>query len=240
MKEKIKIMKTRPQVTEEEIKAFMDFDALLEQKDKMLLQRGRIRRVRNLFIGLACLVAIPATVLLLRESGQQTMRQTAEMNILQPSTQSPVGHDSVTSEQVLQEKETPAPEEIGKKPTVLKQDTSHPEDNPVTKEPQQLPSPVYVQAEPVAGYPALYDYFDKDLVYPGAAVKDRVEGVVNVAFVIDTTGKAVSITVENSLGPLFDKEVIRLIEHMPPWRPASYNGRPVQSKISLPITFSVK
>jgi TonB family protein len=98
---------------------------------------------------------------------------------------------------------------------------------------------VYRQAEPRDGYPVLYAYFEKNLVYPRAAVKDSVEGVVNVVFSIDAEGKPKNITIENSLGPLFDQEAVRLLNNMPLWKPASYNGKVVPSKISLPITFAL-
>jgi hypothetical protein len=34
--------------------------------------------------------------------------------------------------------------------------------------------------------------------------------------------------------------VFRVIRNMPAWRPAYYNGKVVKSKVSLPLTFSLK
>jgi TonB family protein len=109
---------------------------------------------------------------------------------------------------------------------------SHPED--------QTPENVYEQATPLSGYPALYEYFNDALVYPAEHVGDSIHGDVTVIFVIDVAGKPVNIQVEKSLGPRFDAEAIRVINNMPAWEPAKFNGKPVPSKIRLPLTFETE
>ena len=237
MKEKIKIMKTRPAVTEEEIKSFMDFDALLEKKEKLAGKRRNIRRVRDLFIGLTCLLAIPSFIILF--SDRPAKEQPAQVSIAPPrSSTSSAAVDSLQTVKQAREEQTPPLKK--EKPISNRENTALEKEREGVKDRAAQPQAVYVQAEPMDGYPALYDYFDKNLTYPAAAAKDGVEGVVDVGFVIDTNGKAIRITVDNSLGEVFDQEIVRLVEKMPPWRPAYYNGKPVQSKISLPITFSAK
>jgi TonB family protein len=99
--------------------------------------------------------------------------------------------------------------------------------------------PAYQQAEPLDGYSSLYDYFSANLVYPSESVKDSVEGVQTVKFIINTDGKPENIEIINSLGPLFELEAKRVIESMPQWQPAMLNGKPVPSQISLPVTFRI-
>lgn len=99
---------------------------------------------------------------------------------------------------------------------------------------------VYIQAEPIDGYEALYAYFGKELIYPEAAVKDSVEGVMVVKFLINKEGKPEKIQTSGSLGVLFEKEAVRLIEHMPLWKPATLNGKPVVSRLSIPLTFQLQ
>lgn len=99
---------------------------------------------------------------------------------------------------------------------------------------------VYVQAEPVEGYEALYAYFGSELIYPEAAVKDSVEGVLIVKFLINKEGRPEQIQISGSLGNLFEKEAVRLIEHMPLWKPATLNGKAVTSKLSIPLTFQLQ
>lgn len=98
----------------------------------------------------------------------------------------------------------------------------------------------FVPAEPAAGYPALYDYFAKELNYPQQSIKDSVQGVILVSFVINAEGKPEQVSTDHLLGEAFEREAIRLIEQMPAWKPALLDGSPVSSKVSVPITFSVK
>ena len=240
MKPKIKIMKTGPQVTEQEINAFMDFDALLKEKEAQLQTRRRTNRLAKR-TGVACLAVLVGIIALTLKNGRHI--------ILAPG-----GNESIvlvpTETRVDSLQATIPPRESPKNDTETQQtpvkEKSSPPDktevvaHSVPKAETQPPGPVYVQAEPVAGYPALYAYFERELRYPLAHAKDSVEGVVTVAFVIDLTGKATTITIESSLGDAFDLEVRRLIQNMPLWQPATYNGNAVKSKVSLPITFSVK
>ena len=99
---------------------------------------------------------------------------------------------------------------------------------------------VYLQAEPVNGYAALYDYFKKNIKYPAEAVKDSVEGVLTVSFIVTESGTPEKIEVSQSLGQAFDQVAIELIRNMPEWKPAMLNGKPVKSRISLPVTFELK
>jgi TonB family protein len=98
----------------------------------------------------------------------------------------------------------------------------------------------FTEAEPVDGYPALYEYFDHELKYPVNVVRDSVEGVVTVSFAINQDGKPGLIKIENSLGTMFDKECERVIESMPSWKPATINGKPISTRLSIPLTFKIK
>ncbi|HEX6226089.1 MAG TPA: energy transducer TonB, partial [Chryseolinea sp.] len=98
----------------------------------------------------------------------------------------------------------------------------------------------YVQAEPAQGYSVLYNFFSTNLKYPPEGLKDSIQGVQTISFVINTMGKPEDITIVNSLGKSFDEESTRLVENMPDWKPAMLDGKPVASKISLPITFQIQ
>lgn len=98
----------------------------------------------------------------------------------------------------------------------------------------------YLQAQPRQGYDHLYSYFNENLAYPAHALKDSVEGISTVSFTIDENGQVSRITVTQSLGAEFDKEAVRLIREMPAWQPATFNGRPVASQLSVPLTFQLK
>ena len=240
MKENIRIMKTPPPITDEEINSFMDFDDLLRKKNVFDRSRHQLRRVRNLTLILVAAVALPSALWLCRDK-PQSRSGGGENKLKQPKVVAAKPRSPDTLDLHAPENQMPSGRErtpkTGKSgPAKLKMQQSATLPAVIDTAGAQ---PVYVQAEPTDGYPALYNYFSKNLRYPLSAVGDSVEGVVTVAFIIDLSGKAKQIVVENSLGTEFDKEVVRLMENMPLWKPASYGGKPVQSKISLPITFNL-
>lgn len=98
----------------------------------------------------------------------------------------------------------------------------------------------YVDAIPVDGIAALYDYFDSTLKYPEEALPDSIQGVTLVTFTINVQGKAEKVVIEKSLGEMFDQEALRVINGMPIWHPASINGQDIKSKVSIPLTFRIE
>ena len=241
MKAKIKIMKTRPVLSEDEVRSFMDFDALLADNDARLQERRIFRNVRNVCMGIACVLTIPALIFFIRFQQSEGTPEKKHVSAPESATPQEMTVDSSlqnTADPLL--KKDPTYVSPTEKETDAKNNLTRP-DKPAPKAaaPPTNKDPVYVQAEPAEGYPSLYRYFDDHLVYPSEAVKDSVEGTVNVVFIIDRNGNATEIKVENSLGPLFDDEATRLVANMPAWKPATYDGEPVRSKISLPITFGL-
>ena len=99
---------------------------------------------------------------------------------------------------------------------------------------------IYIQAEPMEGYAALYTFLNVNLQYPRESVKDSTQGVQTISFIINVEGKPENIQFVESLGIPFEKESRRLIESMPLWKPAKLNGKPVASKLVLPITFQIQ
>lgn len=236
-------MKKKPHVTEEEIRGFMDFDALLKSKEKADVARQKAMRIRRVFIGFSGLVTVAIMLFLLSADNPGKVKRQADSTRTQALLPGSFSQDSWV-------KPDSAVEHAGREPGIASrvkpngQAASDVQSRPgeTRRDKLSLPivQPVYTQAEPVDGYPALYAFFDSNLSYPVAALQDSVEGVVDVVFVIDTAGKARNIEIRNSLGVLFDEEVVRLMEKMPLWRPASYNGKPVEGKMSLPLAFKLK
>ncbi len=99
---------------------------------------------------------------------------------------------------------------------------------------------IYLEPEPVLGYPHLYEYFNTNLRYPQEALKDSVQGISTITLIISPNGKPDQLKITQSLGKAFDSEALRLIAGMPDWKAATLNGRPVASKISLPLTFKIE
>jgi TonB family protein len=241
MKGKIKVMKTRPEVTDQEIKSYMDFDALLKKQQS--LHQGHQHVRLKVLIGSTVFLTLTVIGFLFvwppngkitaekeHRPGKSAVPPTAEQTIDTLTGKRPIEENAIDVEKAQgpgpAAKTTP-----GDVKTEIRKGGKKNEERAIES--------VYTQAEPRDGYPVLYAYFEENLLYPHDAIKDSVEGVMNVVFSIDAHGKAGNIAIENSLGPLFDQEAIRLLNNMPLWRPASYNGKVVPSKISLPITFDL-
>jgi TonB family protein len=242
MKRKIKTMRSTQDPTDEEIQRYMDFDKLLLEKDKFVAQQKRTKYQRIFSAGLLLITLATVTFFLLREKPKKDVANVAGLgadttahNELRVSVHGDENKlsTSETSEQgaVSEQKEKSKEKE--------KADRTSEVEKSKLKYTNELPA-VYQQPEPVNGYPDLYAYFDKELTYPQSALKDSVQGVVTVVFYVNAKGKADDIRIENSLGQAFDEEVFRVIRNMPAWRPAYYNGKVVKSKVSLPLTFSLK
>ena len=182
--------------------------------DKVLHQHASAKRWRYIPVIAGVLVALVA--------GWFFLKPTAEK--IPVATTQPGPKEEIKPTEVL----TPKPAEVIVKKQ--KQEVS---------QPKEATADIYTEAEPVSGYDDLYAYFEKELKYPADA-SVAAEGDVAVTFVINKKGKPEQIKFINSLGPEFDKEVIRVINNMPGWKPATQNGKPVPAKISQSFTFDVK
>ena len=56
-------------------------------------------------------------------------------------------------------------------------------------------------------------------------------------FVINEQGKVVEPTIIQSVHPLLDREVVRMIKRMPKWKPGEEKGVPVRVKYTMPVPF---
>ena len=244
-------MKTKPEITDEEIQGYMNFEGLMKElksKPKKPIVSRPIK-IASLIGGIAT-VAFVAYYIGMNNSviPEKSLPSKSDPKV---ALQSPLrnnlpvtGKDSTN--QILQ-KEKIAPQLEGYiKPIDTKKSARsvNSEETKSTANRSDSASVVasigYVQAEPMAGFSHLYEYFSNELKYPEEAVNDSIQGIVTVSFIITKEGKSENIKVLNSLGQVFDKEVIRLIENMPAWKSATMNNIPVPSKISMPLTFRLE
>jgi TonB family protein len=234
MKQKIKIMNHKPELTDEEIHSYMNFNRVLENS-KIAIDGSRTTTFLKFGIPVAVASLIIAGFFLLKDDGSKIDRPVTEESNSQPQSPAPVtssdsttrGNDlsENTKEQNTASVRIPATEKVLEKPI---------------DKPEQTEIEGYTQAEPVNGYAHLYDYFNANLIYPPAAINDSIQGVQTISFIINKEGRPEQIEVEQSLGEEFEKESIRLIENMPEWKPAKLDGAPVRSKISIPLTFQIQ
>jgi protein TonB len=95
------------------------------------------------------------------------------------------------------------------------------------------------QAEFPGGFEALGKFLSKNMKYPAVARRMGVEGSVFVSFVIDKEGKISDLQVIKGISAECDKEAMRVIQLMPPWKPGKQNGKAVRCRFVLPIKFKL-
>lgn len=80
-------------------------------------------------------------------------------------------------------------------------------------------------------------YLRSTLQLPEAARLNRVSGVVEVSFEVDTKGRLSNFVVRQSLGYGCDQEAIRVLKQSPRWTPAERQGKRVAQAASWQIRF---
>jgi protein TonB len=97
----------------------------------------------------------------------------------------------------------------------------------------------YVEEMPLAPY-ELNTYIAKHVHYPKKARRRGDEGKVLVKFVVDTDGSITDVRVTKGVSKEIDKEAVRVVSHMPKWKPGKQNGAPVRVYFMLPIIFALE
>ena len=98
---------------------------------------------------------------------------------------------------------------------------------------------VEVLAQFPGGDAACQGWIEDNLKYPVIAQENEITGRVIVQFVVNVSGALVDVEVMKSPDPSLSKEALRLVKAMPSWRPAKIDGKPVRSRVQIPIKFSL-
>lgn len=233
-------MNKRQDITNEELESFKDFDALLTKYHQTTITGSSSLIKWTSFVTIVVIGVVAFTYYFFEQKNIEPPKA-EQAPVIQKDSNSK--REEVKAEGSQLKLNEPAPKQKSSKET-QPAETQQTEKQPVTDESESAQSqkllPVYVQAEPVAGYANLYEYFNRELIYPQVAVKDSIQGVLTVSFIISKDGSVNNIQFTNSLGKPFEEEAIRLINNMPPWKPATVNGNSVPSKMSLPLTFQIQ
>ncbi len=113
-----------------------------------------------------------------------------------------------------------------------------PNDTITKNEPYVL---VETMPEFYGGFDSLIRYIKKNLIYPEWERKNKIQGTVYASFIVDKNGKIKNSKiirgVENAIN--FNKEVLRIIDNMPDWKPGENTVEKVDVEYSLPIKFAL-
>lgn len=86
----------------------------------------------------------------------------------------------------------------------------------------------------------MLDFIDEYLIYPEAARKDSIEGMVVVRFIVHENGELANIeVVRNKLGDNFGEAALEVVKKMPDWIPGRQCQGPVKVQYNLPIKFKL-
>lgn len=90
------------------------------------------------------------------------------------------------------------------------------------------------------GQTALFEYLAKNIKFPKSEEQKDVKARVIATFTVAKDGSITDAKIEKSQGEAFDKEALRVINGMPKWIPGTKEGKAVDVKYTLPITFSTE
>ena len=94
-------------------------------------------------------------------------------------------------------------------------------------------------AQPVGGNAAFFAWIAANQKYPDLARKRHIQAKVPVEFVVQPDGSLTDMRVVQKHGSGLDEEAMRLIKTAPKWEPATYQGKPIKQKMTLPVIFQL-
>ncbi|NVJ85156.1 MAG: energy transducer TonB [Algoriphagus sp.] len=113
------------------------------------------------------------------------------------------------------------------------------DDPPIIDKADEIMDFTEVQASFKGGMEAWYEYLRNKLKYPFQARRMGVEGVVLIRFVVNKDGSVQDVEVVRSLGGGCDQVAQQVVENSPEWNPGKMGGRPVRSRMVIPIRFKL-
>ena len=83
------------------------------------------------------------------------------------------------------------------------------------------------------------DFIENEMQYPEQALKNKIQGDVELSFIVLPNGKIKDIEIDKSVNKEINAEAIRLTKMMQ-WEPAKKYGKAVGSRHSIKIPFHVR
>jgi protein TonB len=91
----------------------------------------------------------------------------------------------------------------------------------------------------IGGDNALMAFLQKNIKYPAKALKNNIQGVVMINFVVHTDGSIRKANVTKGIGGGCDEEALRVIKKMPKWKPGMQAGKAVPVYFDVPVNFKI-
>ena len=236
MSQKYNIANERPAISKSEIDGYKNFNLLLKEQSEIMTSQTKGKWTRGILIALVS-AGLLYFLFPFSEEVKENINPDKKENmvVLIENEKKKINNVPADNTEELEKEGVVAMENIVTKETEQSKEK--------IKEEESLKEVVnynYVEASPVKGLQQLYKYFGTALSYPTAVLKDSIEGTVLVGFVVGKDGEIKNIEVLKSLGVSMDNEAIRVIKNMPRWKAATVNQEPVESKLSIPLSFNIK
>jgi TonB family protein len=87
------------------------------------------------------------------------------------------------------------------------------------------------------GTAEMHRFISNTLSYPSDAAERNIQGLVVYTFVVEKDGTLSNFNIIHRADPLLDAEALRILQLMPPWRPARHNGEIVRAESYVPMYF---
>ncbi|MDD4459079.1 MAG: energy transducer TonB [Proteiniphilum sp.] len=110
------------------------------------------------------------------------------------------------------------------------QEPPHSASNRIVEDPDFLP--MYT-----GGTAEMHRFISNTLSYPPEATEREIQGLVVYTFVVEKDGTLSNFNIIHRADPLLDAEALRILQLMPPWRPARHNGEVVRAESYVPMYF---
>lgn len=102
-------------------------------------------------------------------------------------------------------------------------------------------SEVNIKPAPIAGHDSFQKKWSKNVTYPDDAVRNKIEGMVFIEFVVDKDGSITDAAVRSGLGHGCDEAALGGFKEASKnaWKPGIKNEQPVKVKMVLPFQFRI-
>lgn len=87
---------------------------------------------------------------------------------------------------------------------------------------------------------SLLEFIARNIKYPISAIERKVTGKVYVGAFIDSQGNLKEAKILYGIDKELDEEALRVVRLITRWLPEIVDGKPVQSALTIPVTFEIK
>jgi TonB family protein len=101
------------------------------------------------------------------------------------------------------------------------------------------PFEVHIPSQFPGGINEFEEYIKSSVIYPEIALKNNIEGTVQIGFSVERDGSPVNFKILRGIGYGCDQEVINVIRRSPKWKPAIDMGGPFLMKQTVSVKFSL-